>query len=53
MVTLDANINGENSEHLKLKPYEYFLMHIKKWKPVKLPLKSMQGLHKKCGISVQ
>ena len=32
---------------------ENFKILIKKWKPVKLPLKSMQGLHKKCGISVQ
>ena len=30
MVKLDANINGENSGHLKLKPSEYFfsLMYI-------------------------
>ena len=32
---------------------ENFKILIKNWKPVKLPLKSMQGLHKKCGISVQ
>ena len=24
MVTLDAHINGENSEDLKVKPFEYF-----------------------------
>ena len=32
---------------------ENFKILIKKWKPVKLPLKAIQGLHKKCGISVQ
>ena len=32
---------------------ENFKILIKKWKPVKLSLKAMQGLHKKCGISVQ
>ena len=26
---------------------------IQKWKPVKMPLKTMQGLHKKCGVSAQ
>ena len=31
---------------------ENFKILIKTWKPVKLPLKAMQGLHKKCGISV-
>ena len=40
--------NFENIDFL-----ENFKILIKKWKTVKLPLKAMQGLHKKCGIFVQ
>ena len=32
---------------------ENFKTLIKKWKPAKLPLNAMEGLHKKCGVSVQ
>ena len=40
--------NVENIDSL-----ENFKILIKKWKSVKLALKAMQILHKKCGISVQ
>ena len=32
MVTLDANMNGENSEDLKLKPSEYFFFYCRQFK---------------------